>query len=238
MHWSRLFFLLGCLLVSATLHAQKIYLMAVGVSDYPGTENDLRLPVEDAKAICRLYKTNSRATIVLLTDNKATKTEILAKARTLFAKAKEQDIVVFYFSGHGMNGGFVAYDGKLPYSDIRKLFAACKARNKMIFADACHAGNMRENKTGSSQDSDNNVMLFLSSRGEEYSFESPSMKNGYYTASLVGALKGGADTNRDRTITARELFMAVSQKVKELSGDRQHPVMWGNFENNMPVMIW
>ena len=51
-------------------------------------------------------------------------------------------------------------------------------------------------------------------------------------------LKGGADMNLDRTVTARELFQAVSSGVILLSENKQHPVMWGNFDNNMPVMIW
>ena len=57
-------------------------------------------------------------------------------------------------------------------------------------------------------------------------------------ACLVRALKGGADVNRDRVITAKELFSAVSKGVKELSDNRQHPVMWGNFPDDMPVMVW
>lgn len=226
------------LLCGTALLAQNIFLVSVGVSDYPGTVNDLKLPADDARSICRLYKTNSRADVVLLTDRRATRNEVITKSRNLLAKAKPQDIAVFFFSGHGMPGGFCAYDGTLTYQEIRKLFSACKARNKMIFADACFAGDMRENKPASGPDPGSNVMLFLSSRENETSIESPSMRNGYFTAALVGGLKGGADANRDRRITARELFVAASKKVKELSRDKQHPVMWGNFDDNMPVMVW
>lgn len=229
--------LLSCCTV---LHARKIYLVAVGVSDYPGMINDLNLPADDARSICRLYKTNSRAEVVLLTDRRATHTEVLAKSRNLFGKAKQEDIVVFFFSGHGMPGGFCAYDGTLTYQEIRRLFSSCKANSKMIFADACFAGGLRDNNKSADTNPDpgSNVMLFLSSRGNETSIESPSMRNGFFTAALVGGLKGGADTNRDRIITARELFVAASQKVKDLSKDRQHPVMWGSFDDNMPVMVW
>ena len=38
--------------------------------------------------------------------------------------------------------------------------------------------------------------------------------------------------------TAKELFDYVSARVKRLSGNQQHPVMWGRFPNNMPVMRW
>ena len=64
------------------------------------------------------------------------------------------------------------------------------------------------------------------------------MSNGYFTTCLTRCLKGGADEDRNRVITARELFVAVSRGVKTLSDVRQHPVMWGNFKDTMPVMVW
>ena len=220
--------------------AQNIYLVSAGVSDYPGRANDLLHPADDARAVHRLFKKNSRATSVLLTDGNANKERILASARTLFSKAGEDDIVVFFFSGHGLPGCFAAYDEMIAYSELRRVFAACKAKNKMIFADACFSGNIREGKGDGSgmDDPDSNVMLFLSSRSYEYSIERPDMRNGIFAACLVRALKGGADVNRDRVITAKELFTAVSDSVKDISRNQQHPVMWGNFDDSMPVMVW
>ena len=79
-------------------------------------------------------------------------------------------------------------------------------------------------------------MLFLSCRSNEKSIETPKMTNGFFTYALQHGLRGGADKNKDRIITAKELFDYVS--VKKESGNRQHPVMWGKFSNNMPVMKW
>lgn len=232
-----LFWVFFCM-VTLRLGAQNIYILSVGVADYPGSGNDLNFPAADARAIHRLYKKNSNATSVLLTDSNATTGRILTSGRNLFAKAGPDDIVVFFFSGHGVPGGFYAYDGKLTYTEIRRLFASCSARNKMIFADACFAGDIREGPGTGFNDPSNNIMLFLSSRSNEYSIERLDMRNGLFAACLVRALKGGADVNRDRVITAKELFTAVSARVRDLSQDRQHPVMWGNFEDTMPVMVW
>lgn len=225
-------------LVSTRLEAQNIYLVSAGVADYPGTLNDLNLPAADAKAVHRLFKKNSRAESVLLTNSNANKNRIVSATRNLFSKAGPDDIVVFFFSGHGYQGGFVTYDEMLTYPELRRLFSSCKARNKMIFADACFSGDMREGPGTGFNDPSNNVMLFLSSRSDEYSIERRDMRNGYFAACLVRALKGGADVNRDRVITAKELFNAVSREVKKLSYDEQHPVMWGNFPDTMPVMVW
>lgn len=226
-------------LIAPKLSGQSIYLVSAGVSDYPGYDNDLTLPAEDARAMHRLYRKNSSATSVLLTNSNATKGNILKAMRKAYSNAKTNDIVVFYFSGHGYPGGFVAYDEYIRYEDVRVIFSSCKAKNKMIFADACFSGDMRDGESIGYIDSRNNIMLFLSCRSDEFSIETPyMMKNGFFTACLVRAMKGGADENRDRIITALELFEAVSQEVKDLSGGRQHPVMWGNFKDNMPVMVW
>lgn len=218
----------------------RTYLVAVGVSDYPGAEKDLRLPANDAATVQYIYSKNSNVVSVLLTNSQATKSAILSKLRTTFAQASDDDIIVFFFSGHGSKGSFCAYDAQIAYSEIRQTMAASKAKNKMIFADACFSGKMRQGRKNEAEQSFNkyNIMLFLSSRGNETSIERRDMKNGFFTSCLQKGLRGAADVNRDRTITAKELFNYVSNGVKMLSNDKQHPVMWGKFNDNMAVMRW
>lgn len=214
-----------------------VYLVSVGISDYPGSLNDLILPVKDAQAISSLYKTNNNAHVSLLVNEKATKSAIIKQMEDLFLKAGKDDIVVFFFSGHGSPGSFNAYDGNLEYGDIRKVMASSKCNNKMIFADACFSGKIRQ-EGRSNRNNKMNVMLFLSSRSNEFSIESPTMKNGYFTSCLLRCLKGGSDSNRDKIVTAKELYKGVHDGVVELSKGTQHPVMWGNFKDDMPVMKW
>lgn len=227
------------LLVTVANAEVKVFLVSVGVADYPGKSNDLRLPAKDAQAMQWLYNKTPNATTRLLVDSKATKSNIIQTMNSVFCKAGRTDIVVLFFSGHGTKSGLVAYDGILSFSEIRKSFAKCTCQNKMIFADACFSGKFRQG--ASSQDSGHksgNVMLFLSSRSNEYSIERPTMKNGLFTAALMSGLRGRADANRDRTITAKELYTYVSADVAQKSANKQHPVMWGNFSNNMPVVKW
>ena len=109
----------------------------------------------------------------------------------------------------------------------------------MIFADACFSGGIRSNASSNHQaHQDSDVLLFLSSRGGETSLESPFMVNGFFTTYLLRGLRGGADSDRNRKITAKELFQFVSQGVKERSKDQQHPVMWGRFDDNEVLMDW
>ena len=229
------------ILICALAYPQNVYVMAVGIADYPGNQNDLNLPVADAEAIVELYNLNKSAQTRLLTNSEATRNVIIAKTKALFSSAKPNDIVVLFFSGHGYPGGFAAYDEMLDYADVRSIFASSKSKHKMVFADACFSGTLRDastEKRKSVDGFDGNVMLFLSSRHNESSIEATGMKNGLFTACLVRCLKGGSDFNKDRTITARELYKGVSEGVIKLSQDRQHPVMWGNFSDDMAVLKW
>lgn len=231
--------LIGLFLVKATVLEARIYVVAVGIAEYK--DKPLRLPVKDASALKYVYDKNGDTQSTLVTNEGATRDGILRQIRTTFSNASESDIVVLFFSGHGYRGGFCAYDGLLSYNAIRKAMATSRSKNKMIFADACYAGNMRQDRNSSNAQNSmkkSNVMLFLSSRSTETSLESAKMQNGYFTDALQRALRGGADANRDRTITARELFDYVSQKVSTATREKQHPVMWGKFPNDMTVIKW
>ena len=220
--------LLGMLFLATNGFAtNKVHLVAVGIADYPGTANDLTLCAKDAETVKWLYEKNSNAVTDILTNSSATKEAILSAIRTTFKYSSTDDIVVFFFSGHGYKGGFVAYDGFLSYDEIREAMSVTHCKNKMIFADACKQEHERSS-----------VMLFLSSRDNETSIERRDMKNGFFTTCLVSALRGKSDANRDRKITAKELFKFVSDNVRALSKNKQHPVMWGHFSDDMPVIVW
>lgn len=218
------------------------YLVSVGISDYPGTSMDLKLPCKDAQTITWIYSKNKDLKYCQLLDKDATKSNIIKAMEKVFSMAKTNDIVVFFYSGHGYEGGFRVYDGNLSYKVIREAMSKAKCKNKMIFADACFSGQLRSdnnsnnNETASAKKA--NVMLFLSSRNDEVSFERTSMSNGFFTTYLQKGLRGAADSNRDRIITAKELFDYVQPNVIEMTNNMQHPVMWGKFSDNMPVMIW
>lgn len=235
-----IFFIIIALFAFTTQESHaKVILVSVGIGDYPKPINKLNLPTKDAVAMKTLIDKNGDAATAILLDSEATKSAILSEIHARFDHASTDDIIIFFFSGHGYKGGFVAYDGELPYSLIRQAMSSSKCKNKMIFADACFSGNMRQGKREvKEENSDSNVMLFLSSRDNETSIERRDMTNGFFTVCLKDGLSGKADANRDRTITAKEIFNFVSKNVKLLSKDKQHPVMWGNFSNDMPVIRW
>jgi uncharacterized caspase-like protein len=156
----------------------------------------------------------------------------------LFSRATQNDAVILFFSGHGVPGGFVCFDGLLKYEAITRVMMGCSARRKIVFADACFAGKARKGNGGFQHSSSSDIMFFLSSRTAEKSLEKRNWKNSLFTAYLERGLRGGADVNRDRQITAKELFDFVSKGVAQKSKGKQHPVMWGKFNNDMAIMSW
>ena len=230
-----LFWVLACTL---TVQA-KIYLVSVGIADYPGTKSDLNVSAADAVTMKTLYEKNGNAEVMVLTNEQATVSNVIVTMNNLYVKASADDSIILFFSGHGVPGGFICYDGLLKYDAVIKTMDASEARCKMVFADACFAGKARKGRNeGFRHSGTSTVMFFLSSRTNEKSIEKRTWKNSLFTAYLERGLRGGADTDKNRRITAKELFNFVSKGVAAKSQNRQHPVMWGKFSNDMVVMSW
>ncbi len=225
------------LFLACAAHARN-FVVCVGISNYPGRINDLNVSAKDPRLLKSLYDTNGKASTSLFTDSHATTKNVVAALHRACSQAGEGDAVLFFFSGHGVNGGFVCYDDILSYRTITGIMKKSRAKSKMVFADACYAGAMRKGNKRDNSYSSENVMFFLSSRTDEVSRERKGWKNSIFTTYLVKGLRGMADANRDRRITARELFNFVSKNVKTSTKNRQHPVMWGKFDGNMTILKW
>ena len=228
------FFFVLCM--TTTVHA-KVYVVCVGIADYPGSQVDLRISDNDARTIGKVFQATNNADVHLLINEGATKTALLNTMQSSFANAQSGDAVILYFSGHGMPGALVCYDGKLSYNRILQILKNCQASKKIVIADACYSGRMRTSRRHAPVNDSEDVMFFLSSRTNETSQET-RFQNSLFTIYLERGLRGGADTNRDRSISARELYDFVHNGVIEESEGGQHPVMWGNFDNEMTVISW
>ena len=232
--------ILCCLLLALLPACARNYIVCVGIADYPGTKNDLRLSAGDALTMQQLYQKNGQSTVRLFQNEQATVAAVTAAFNELCTEATEDDAVIFYFSGHGVPGAFVCHDDFLKYDDIVSALGRSAAKKKIILADACFAGKARRSNRHATAETyaQTSVLFFLSSRTNETSIENRKMKNSLFTAYLERGLRGGADTDRNRTITAHELFQFVSEGVQQKSNQKQHPVMWGRFDNEMPLMTW
>lgn len=222
----------------------RSYALCVGLNDYPYEvanyrPSKLRVSVNDAKVMKQVFAATGFSTS-LLTDSAATCKAVLRAMKYRFCTAKSNDVIIFYFSGHGTEKGLLCYDGLLTNSAIAEEMGKCKAKTKMIVADACFSGIMRNDTVWRQAFSNaEDVVLFLSSRANEVSRET-WYSNSLFTMYLERGLRGGADANRDQIITLRELYDFVHNGVinDDRFGSTHHPVMWGCFDGNSPVVNW
>ena len=97
---------------SAPLAAKEAYAIVVGISDYPGYDNDLSYCDDDARDVYDMLidDYNFKAeNIILLQDTEATKSAISNAFKQIETKIDDNDIFFFYYSGHG--GSDVVSDG-------------------------------------------------------------------------------------------------------------------------------
>lgn len=237
----RLLYILLALFAVSIATTAKTYLISIGVSRYANNNiaPNLNLPEADADTIANVFSDDD-CECVVLKNEKATGANILSAAQELFAKATKKDKIIFFFSGHGNGVGFCAHDygvtskGTVSFNDVRSLFHASKARGKIMMADACYSGKIRTpellpDSVSKALQKQQQVMLFLSSRGNETSMERSDMPNGFFTTYLAQGLRGAADTNHNGKITAGEISSYVSLNVREESNGEQHSNIWGNF---------
>ena len=70
------------------------------------------------------------------------------------------------------------------------------------------------------------AIVFSSSRGGEFSYESDAVENGLFTEEIIKCLtQGTGDTNQDGIITTDEMRLQVSEAVAKATEQAQHPTV-------------
>lgn len=247
-------FLLFVLIGLQSGFAQKAttYAIVIGVADYKYI-NDLTFTVPDAKKVYTFLKSQAGGAVPsnhirFLTNETATKANIMKEMDYIFSFAKPQDRVIFYFSGHGATGLFCASDitntgeNALWHDEVKEAFKKCKARTKLCIADACYSGSIkgvnnnkpvRQNGPGL-EDKSAGVAVIMASKSNQMSGEDDRLKQGFFSYFMIQGLSGKSDTNRDKVITIKELFTYVWKNVKSYSKGKQIPIMFSN-TYTMPV---
>lgn len=239
------------------------YAIIIGVADYKNFtyfDGDLNYTVNGANSFANFLMSKKggsvpAANIVLLTNAQASKDNIIAKGKALFSKARKDDRVIFYFTGHGDKGCFLPYDvtvfgGNLLYfSEVKTIFKAAKCNTKLLFADACFSGSMKEGlsknyelrssiEKGNRLAENMNIAVMMSCQGDETSIESSSIEKGLFTYYLMEGLGGKANRDGNKYITIQELFYYVYHEVQDEAaswGHKQTPELFGKFDLRLIV---
>ena len=235
----------------------KIWAVIVGVAAYNSMPS-LRYTDDDAYKIYAFLKSPEGGAlpdeqINVLIDDSATKQGILDSMEKLFAKADKNDMVMLYFSGHGLAGSFIPHDfdglnNRINHSDIEAIFQKSHAKHKVVYADACYSGSYEvgeKSVMGSKmkefysklENTSSSTAIMMSSRKNEISLEFLGLKQGVFSHFLIKGLGGEADTDQNKIVSMEELFGYVKNGVREYTGYTQTPVIMGNYNQNMPVSM-
>ena len=234
----------------------KIWAVIVGVARYTHMPT-LKFTDDDAYQIYAFLKSPAGGAlkdnqIKVLIDEDASRENIIKAMRKVFLKADDNDVVMLYFSGHGLPGSFLpsdfdGFNNRLRHEDIQAVFKESKAKHKLCLADACHSGTMMAMRSSydsrlkdyykAFEESAGGTALLLSSKGDEVSLEDHGLRQGIFSHFLIRGLKGEADKNSNKIVTVQELFDFVYNKVRTYTGNVQTPKLSGKFDPGMPIAL-
>lgn len=241
------------------VHARprKVWAVVVGVAGYNHMPA-LRYTDDDAYRVYAFLKSPEGGAlpdeqIRILVDEEASLDHIRETIQNLFSQAGLDDLVLLYFSGHGVKGAFLPFDfdgfnRKLQHEEIGELLQGSPARYKICFADACHSGGLFAERSAAVQpqlvnfyqdlfEAAQGTAIIMSSKSEETSLESSGLRQGVFSHFLIRGLKGEADYNGDKLVSIQELYDYIYVNVRAYTGMRQSPVIKGNYDPQMPVSV-
>lgn len=177
--------------------------LVVGIDDY--TVAPLNGCVSDAFDMAALlsknYDQSANFDVLLKTSKTNTISKSTLKQWIIDCFSGDDEIALFYFSGHGhidSLGGYIVTpdyapaDWGISMQDILSIANQSFCKNKIIILDCCHSGYIGAINT-LSQDTaviKDGVTILTASKSDESAMEVDN--HGVFTALLLEALKGGA----------------------------------------------
>jgi hypothetical protein len=246
--------------------AVKVWAVVAGVANYQSMPS-LHYTDDDAYQFYAFLKSPEGGAlpdsqIRILVDDNATRDNLLDAMKSTFLQADENDVVLFYFSGHGIEGAFVpvdfdGYSHRLEHAEIRHILEQSHARQKIVLGDACHSGtlfgsqfapdmlaakgqsvgDMLDKYYKAFENCDSGTALFMSSKGAEVSLEDSGLRSGVFSHFLIKGLKGEADADHDKIVTIDELFSYVKLQVSRYTAGAQTPMLTGKYDGKLPVGV-
>jgi len=227
--------------------------VVVGVNEYLGTGIPaLKYCVADAKLVAKQLIERcgyDEKRVLTLTDDRQEahlrplRINLDQKIRGWLSLAAEGDTVFVFFSGHGFlderGQGFLAPQdcqldnlglSALRTDDLRDMLRQCKATQKILVLDCCHAGAGKGEVAGSSSQeiggafkSAAGLVTIASCRKKETSLEWEKQGQGLFTHFLSAGLGGAADFDRNGIVDNLELYRYLADEVpttaqRELNG--------------------
>ena len=190
----------------------------VGISDYPGDDDDLPFCRADAENLSELFITAGLMESwdqMVITDSEATVGGVRAAIMALSATMGENDTLVLFYSGHGetkpseverdeTDEYLSLYDGALSDDDLAELLSATPGRVQLVF-DACYSAGFAKdvlNRAGwfGIFSSEEDVPSYVAEQ-----FEAGGYLSYFFQRAVEGQADGVLDDESDTYISMGEL---------------------------------
>jgi tetratricopeptide (TPR) repeat protein len=252
----------------------KLWAVVIGVSSYKNLapKDQLQFAHRDAEDFAAFLRSPNgggypASQLTLLTNQKATLSEIRSALGTVLPRSVQpDDMVVIFFAGHGVvegetDGYLLAYDSDpqnlyataLQVSDLNRIISdRLNARSVILIADACHSGRLGLTARGARENqalitrfldevgrSSKGVFRLLGSRPDQLSYEGTSWGNGHgaFTWYLLEGLRGRADRDNDGFVREGELLDYLTDTVSNATKALQIPTAAGNIDAKLPLAV-
>jgi WD40 repeat protein len=226
----------------------KLYVLAIGISQYKDANLALRYAANDAADVATVLKQQEgrlygEVVAKVLRDDEATLVKITEGLDWIAEEATSRDVALVFMAGHGMDEEgkyyFLPADVDLsklrrtaePETDINDSLRRI-AGKALFFFDTCHSGAVMGGRRGVAPDingmvndlasAENGVVVFAASTGRESAFEREEWGHGAFSKALLEALTGETDVFHDGVITVASLEYWLAERVKKLTEGHQH----------------
>lgn len=188
--------------------------------------------------------------VALLLNEDATVARIREAIANVSSRATADDLVTVFVSGHGVTDPddprknyLLAHDSRpgelaetaIPFSELEDFYGRMlKSRSAITFLDVAHANALARAVPGANTLVHQYLMRYATSgaRGvlaaadvgqSAFEAQAAGEPQSVFARSVLQGLRGGADPNRDGTVTFGELKTYVREQVRGASGGQQSP---------------
>lgn len=237
---------------SSTKKEGRLFVLAIGVSEYEDDSiSQLKLAAKDARDFAQIAASQEGGFYTkvegrTLTNDQATRDNILDALDWLRDGAKAEDTAMIFIAGHGIGEGgqfyFVPHDADdekirrtcVEFDDVQTEATSLPSRT-IVFLDACHSGGIGGGGAIATEitslltgwqkaNSPNGSVIFASSTSNQLSQENLVWENGAFTKALLEGLRGEAVAPANAgPISVAKLDDYVARRVKELTSNQQTP---------------
>jgi uncharacterized caspase-like protein len=236
-----------------------LYLLAIGVNDYPAGLAPLAFAAPDAHALHEALLAQKGKvfadihSLLLAAPYGQPTVAAVREGLKLLEKAQSPtDTVVLFIAGHGVNqdgeyyflpqdarfsqDGALVPDSALPWRELHAALQAAKGR-RVLLVDTCRAANAYNPRLMKDAQFDN-IAAFSATGSEGVAQELANLHHGAFTYALLNGLGKEADSDQDGLVKVMELPGYLMRKVKELTQGSQQPKFTFSDMADFPLARW